>query len=158
MITTPTGRWHAPHRTEPARSGSPPDRAPNQAPPPPRWRNWLLVAGLLLTVALFLLPFPTSGNVQQLSYTQLKADIRAGQVASVALGPDGNVSGKLTNGTKFTSSYPVSLQDPQLAQLLDQHNVQVTTQAAQTSVPLATRRRRARSTPSAGTEPTREQR
>jgi len=93
----------------------------------------LLVAGLLLTVALFL-PVPTGSSPQQLSYSQLKTDIGAGQVASVAIGPDGNISGKLTNGTSFTSSYPVSLQDPQFAQLLDQHNVQVTTQAARTSI------------------------
>jgi cell division protease FtsH len=87
----------------------------------------------MLTVALFLLPIPTSGNVEQLGYSQLKSDIAAGQVASVALGSDGSVSGQLTNGTKFISSYPVDLQDPQFAQLLNQHNVAVTTQPAQTS-------------------------
>jgi cell division protease FtsH len=123
------------HRTGPARSGPPPDRPPSPAPPPPpRWRSWLLPIGLLLTAALFLLPVPTAGKVEQLSYSQLKSDIAAGQVQSVALGPDGNISGKLTNGTKFTSSYPVALQDPQFTQLLDQHNVQVTTQSAQTSI------------------------
>jgi cell division protease FtsH len=117
-----------------ARSGPPPDRPRNQAPPPPpRWRNWLLFAGLVLTVVLFLLPIPSAGTVEQLSYSQLKSDIRAGRVASVALGPDGSVSGKLTDGTRFESSYPTNLQDPQFVQLLDQHNVQVTTQAAQTS-------------------------
>jgi cell division protease FtsH len=79
-------------------------------------------------------PVPTGSKVQQLSYSQLKTDIAAGQVASVALGADGSVSGKLTNGTKFESSYPTGLQDPQFAQLLDQHNVQVTTQAARTSI------------------------
>jgi cell division protease FtsH len=94
----------------------------------------LLLVGVVLTVALFLLPTRTAGNVEQLSYSQLKSDITAGQVGSVAIGPDGNISGTLTNGTGFTSSYPVGLQDPQFAQLLDQHNVQVTTQPAQTSV------------------------
>jgi cell division protease FtsH len=93
-----------------------------------------LVAGLLLTAALFLLPSPTSGTAEQLNYTQLKSDIAAGQVTSVALGSDGSVSGQLTNGTRFTSSYPVGLQDPQFAQLLDQHNVQVATQPVQTSI------------------------
>jgi len=122
------------HQTGSARSGAPPDRPPAPAPPPPpRWRNWLLVAGLLLTVALFLLPIPTSSKVEQLKYSQLKSDVSAGQVASVALGPDGSISGKLTNGTSLTSSYPVGLQDPQFAQLLDQHKVQVTTQSARTS-------------------------
>jgi len=83
---------------------------------------------------LFLLPVRTSGSVEQLSYSQLKNDIAAGQVASIAIGPDGNGSGQLTNGTAFTSSYPVGLQDPQFTQLLDQHNVQVTTQPTRTSI------------------------
>ena len=123
------------HPTGSAKSGPPPDRPVTPAPPPPpRWRNWVLVAGILLTAALFLVPIPTSSNVQQLSYTQLKNDIAGGQVASVALSPDGSVSGQLTNGTKFTSSYPVDLQDPQFAQLLDLHNVQVTAPPARTSV------------------------
>jgi cell division protease FtsH len=124
------------HQTGTAKSPAPPDRPPAPAPPPPpppKWRNWLLVAGLLLTVALFLLPVPTSGKTEQLNYTQLKSDLAAGKVASVALGPDGSVSGKLTNGTSFTSSYPVGLQDPQFTQVLDEHNVQVTTQSARTS-------------------------
>ncbi|HEX6405050.1 MAG TPA: ATP-dependent zinc metalloprotease FtsH [Pseudonocardiaceae bacterium] len=90
--------------------------------------------GILLTAVLFLVPIPTSSNVTQLSYSQLKSDIAAGQVASVALSPDGSVSGQLTNGTKFTSSYPVDLHDPQFAQLLDQHNVQVTAPPARTPI------------------------
>jgi cell division protease FtsH len=123
------------HPSGSARPGPPPDRPVGSAPPPPpRWRNWLLFAGILLTAALFLVPIPTSSKVEQLSYSQLKSDIAAGQVASVALSPDGSVSGQLTNQTKFTSSYPVGLQDPQFAQLLDQHNVQVTAPPAQTSI------------------------
>lgn len=130
----PADQRGAVYPTGSARSGPPPDRpVPPAPPPPPRWRNWLLVAGLVLTAALFLLSTPTSSKVEQLSYTQLKSDITAGQVATVALGPDGSVSGQLTNGTKFTSSYPVGLQDPQFVQLLDQHHVQVSTQPAQTS-------------------------
>ena len=136
MITTmPAGRWTLRHLTGTAKSGPPPDRPPSPAPPPPpAWRNWLLIVGLLVTVALFLLPVPTAGKVEQLSYSQLKSDIAAGQVKSVALGSDGAISGTLTNGTKFTSSYPTSLQDPQFVQLLDQHKVQVTTKPAQTSI------------------------
>jgi cell division protease FtsH len=131
----PAGRWSLRHLTGTARPGPPPDRPPSPAPPPPpAWRNWLLILGLLLTVALFLLPVPTGGKVEQLDYSQLKSDIAAGQVQSVKIGPDGGVSGKLTNGTKFTSSYPINLQDPQFAQLLDQHHVQIETQPAQTSI------------------------
>ncbi len=133
MIAMRVGRGSTVHRTGPATSGPPPDRSAAPAPPPPpRWRNWLLVAGLLLTVALFLLP--AGPKVQEIGYSQLKSDIAAGQVSSVAIGPDGSISGKLSNGTSFSSSYPVGLQDPQFTDLLEQHNVQVTAQPAQTSI------------------------
>jgi cell division protease FtsH len=110
------------------------DKPPAPTPAPPRWRGWLLLAGMVLTVVLFLLPSRHAGGTEQLSYSQLKTDIAAGQVASVALGPDGGVSGKLTSGKEFTSSYPPALQDPQFADLLDQHAVKVTTQPAATPV------------------------
>jgi cell division protease FtsH len=133
--TMPAGRCTRRHLTGTARPGPPPDRPPSPAPPaPPAWRNWLLILGLLVTVALFLVPVPTTGKVEQLSYSQLKRDIAAGQVQSVSLGPDGHIQGKLKDGTKFTSSYPTNLQDPQFAQRLDEHDVQVTTQPAQTSM------------------------
>jgi cell division protease FtsH len=90
---------------------------------------------VIITLALFLLPLRSSGtSAQQLSYSQLKSDVTANQVRSVAIGPDGAISGTLTNGTNFTSSYPTGIQDPQFAQLLDTHNVQVNTQPAQTSI------------------------
>jgi cell division protease FtsH len=107
---------------------------PPASPPPPRWRRWLVVTGLVVTVALLLLPIPRSSAPEQISYSQLKSDVAAGQVASVALGSDGGVSGTLTNGKAFTSSYPVALQDPQFAQLLDQHNVKVSAKPAHSSV------------------------
>jgi cell division protease FtsH len=77
--------------------------------------------------------FP-SQSVQQIGYSQLKTDIAAGKVSSTAIGPDGSISGKLSSGSSFTSSYPVGLQDPQFTQLLEQHHVTVTTQAAKTSI------------------------
>ena len=119
--------------TNPATSQRPPDRGTTPDPQTRRWWTWLLV-GLALAAVLFLVPLPGTNNEEDLSYTQLKTDITAGKVASVALGSDGAVSGELKDGTKFTSSYPVELQDPQFAQLLDQNQVTVTTQAARTSV------------------------
>jgi cell division protease FtsH len=94
-----------------------------------------VTGAVLVALALFQLPFgSSSGNSQQLSYTQLKTDLTANQVRSVAIGPDGTISGTLTNGTTFTSSYPVGIQDPQFAQQLDSPNVQVSTQPAQSSI------------------------
>jgi cell division protease FtsH len=95
----------------------------------------VLLAGVIITLGLFLLPLGSSGSgAEQLSYSQVKTDVSANQVRSVAIGPDGNMSGTLTSGKSFTSSYPTGIQDPQFAQLLDTHKVAVTTQAAQTSI------------------------
>lgn len=89
------------HRTGSARSAPPPDRPPAPVPPPPpRWRKWLLIVGMVLSLALFFLPIPITGSVEQLSYSQLKQDISAGQVATVAIGPDGNISGTLTTAAR----------------------------------------------------------
>ncbi|WP_329044995.1 ATP-dependent zinc metalloprotease FtsH [Amycolatopsis sp. NBC_01488] len=95
----------------------------------------MLLAGVIATLALFFVPSGSSGgSAEQVGYSQLKTDIAANQVRSVAIGPDGNISGTLTNGTAFTSSYPPGIADPQFAQLLDTHNVAVTTQPAQSSI------------------------
>jgi len=136
MITRSAGRRSVVHRTGAARSGPPPDKPAAPAPPrPPRWRNWVLLVGVIVTLALFFLPIGSSGSGgDQLTYSQVKTDVTANKVRSVAIGPDGNMSGTLTTGTNFTSSYPTGIQDPQFAQLLDTHNVQVTTQAAETSI------------------------
>ena len=55
---------------------------------------------MVLSLALFFLPIPITGSVEQLSYSQLKQDISAGQVATVAIGPDGNISGTLTTAAR----------------------------------------------------------
>src|SRR4051794_29460558 len=121
MITRRADRRSLIHRAGSANSGPPPERPARPAPPsPPKWRNWLLLAGVLVTLALFLLPLPMPGHsVGKLDYSQLKSDIAAGQISSIDIGPDGNISGKLTDGTSFSSTYPVGVQDPQLFQLLD---------------------------------------
>jgi cell division protease FtsH len=94
----------------------------------------VLLAGVIVTLALFFLPIGSSGSGEHLTYSQVKTDVTDNKVRAVAIGPDGNMSGTLTSGTTFTSSYPIGIQDPQFAQLLDTHNVSVTTQAAQTSI------------------------
>ena len=115
----------------------PPDRPPTPPPPPPppRWRVWLPWIGVALTLAILLLwPGRMTGNEVSLNYQpQLKDKIRAGQVKSIDIGSDGHISGVLTDGTKFTSSYPVNLQDQQFTELLEQHNVEVRAVGAQSS-------------------------
>jgi cell division protease FtsH len=116
------------HPSNKATSGPPPDRPPNQAPPPPpRWRSWLPMLGLLITLALLLIPGRMEqGRVTTLDYSpDLKDKIAAGQVQSVEIGSDGHIEGKLKDGTRFESSYPTNLQDPEFTKLLNDHNVQV---------------------------------
>jgi cell division protease FtsH len=71
---------------------------------------------------------------QELSYTDLKAKVAAGQVQSISIDENGHVEGKLTNGTRFTSGVPTALGDTELAKLVDEKNVQVTRVEPQTSI------------------------
>jgi cell division protease FtsH len=116
------------HLSNTAKSGPPPDRPSGKAPPPPpRWRSWLPFLGLLITLALLLIP-GRMGQSQavNLDYAPaLKDKIAADQVQSVEIGSDGHIQGKLKDGTRFTSSYPTNLQDPEFTKLLDDHNVQI---------------------------------
>jgi cell division protease FtsH len=125
------------HPSNKAKSGPPPDRPPSQAPPPPpRWRSWLPLLGLLITMALLLIPGRMGqGQVTNLDYSPaLKDKIAAGQVQSVEIGSDGHIEGKLKDGTRFESSYPTNLQDPEFTKLLDDNNVQVKAVGPQTTL------------------------
>jgi cell division protease FtsH len=133
MLERPDNR----HRSSPAKSGPPPDRPkPPAPPPPPRWRAWLPAIGLTISILIF--SFLSGGmrqnRPQELSYTDLKAKVAAGQVASVSIDNAGHVEGKLTNGARFTSGVPTALGDNELAKLLDEKNVQVTRVEPQTSI------------------------
>src|SRR6266540_1296704 len=125
------------HRSSPAKSGPPPDRPkPPAPPPPPRWRSWLPAIGLLISIFIFSL---LSGGMrqnrpQELSYTDLKAKVAAGQVQSVTIDDKGHINGKLRDGGRFTSGLPTALGSDELAKLLAENNVQVKSVEAQTSI------------------------
>jgi cell division protease FtsH len=130
-------RPHWIHHSSPAKSGGPRDKPPAPAPPPPpRWRAWLPAVGLLISILIFSLLSGAMGQnrPQKLSYTDLKAKITADQVQSVSIDNNGQVEGKLRDGTSFTSGVPVAIDDPALAKLLDEHNVQVTGVAQRTTL------------------------
>jgi cell division protease FtsH len=115
----------------------PPDRPPTPPPPPPppRWRVWLPWIGVVITLGILLLwPGRMGGDEVTLNYQpQLKDKIAANEVRSVQIGSDGHINGVLADGTRFRSSYPVNLQDPQFTQLLREHKVQVEAVGAQSS-------------------------
>jgi cell division protease FtsH len=108
---------------------------PGQANAAP-WRRWLL-PGIVVAffVALLALPRGAAAGVP-LTYTQFVADVGAGTVRAVTIGPAGQVTGSLTSGQPFTTTIPVALGGNGLAGDLAAHHVQVTATAAATSASL----------------------
>src|ERR1700761_7256333 len=111
-----------------ASSPGPPGQA-NAAP----WRRWL-IPGIIVAffVALFALPRGSAPG-PALSYTQFLADVSAGTVRAVTIGPAGQVTGSLTSGQPFTTTIPVALGGNGLAGDLAAHHVQVTATTAASS-------------------------
>src|SRR5574341_132126 len=142
----PRGR----HQTSPAQPGPPPGRPTPPAPsPPPRWRAWLLVAGVVVSVLLLWWPRVPHRAQVTYDYTTFVAKVDQGQVRSVSVGPDGALEGRLKDGTHFTSGVPTALGDTGLAKRLQAKGVQVKAVGSKTSawsvvlslLPLPPRRR-----------------
>jgi cell division protease FtsH len=83
-------------------------------------------------VALLALPRGAIAGMP-LTYTQFIADVGAGTVSAVTIGPAGQVTGSLTSGQPFTTTIPVALGDNGLAGDLAAHHVQVTASTAAAS-------------------------
>ena len=100
------------------------------------WRRWL-VPGIIAAffVALFALPRGAAAGLP-LTYTQFVADVGAGTVRAVTIGPAGQVTGSLASGQPFTTTIPVALGGNGLAGDLAAHHVQVTATAAMPSSPV----------------------
>ena len=97
------------------------------------WRRWLLPAAVTAgLVALLALPRGAAPGMA-LSYTRFVADVGAGTVRAVTIGPAGQVTGSLTGGQPFTTTIPVALGGNGLAGDLAAHHVQVTATAAMPS-------------------------
>ncbi|HEV2255043.1 MAG TPA: ATP-dependent metallopeptidase FtsH/Yme1/Tma family protein, partial [Streptosporangiaceae bacterium] len=113
-------------------SPGPPGQA-NVAP----WRRWLL-PGIIAAffVALFALPRGAAAGMP-LTYTQFVADVGAGTVSAVTIGPAGQVAGTLAGGQPFTTTIPVALGGNGLAGDLAAHHVQVTATTAASSSALS---------------------
>ncbi|GLY67779.1 ATP-dependent zinc metalloprotease FtsH [Amycolatopsis taiwanensis] len=111
-----------------AKSGPPPDPTPTPEPPEPGWRRWLLPLGILAVLALLFVPSLLTPGKQEpaLSYSDLVSKVNDGQVSSVQISDQGQVHGKLTNGTSFTSQLPTALGTGQFSQQLQAKNVQIT--------------------------------
>jgi cell division protease FtsH len=124
------------HPTTPAKSGPPRGQPPKPAPPPPpAWRNWLLVAGVVLTAFLLIFQPMSRAETQTLNYQpQLKDAINQGRVKSVSIADDGTITGTLTDGKNFRSRFLPDAQGQELTRLLTSKNVQVEATGPTTSV------------------------
>ena len=98
-----------------------PQGQPNAAP----WRRLLFPAAAMASlVTLLALPGGAPGGLP-LTYTQFVADVGAGIVRAVTIGPAGQVTGSLAGGQPFTTTIPVALGGNTLAGDLAAHHVQV---------------------------------
>jgi cell division protease FtsH len=101
------------------------------------WRRWLLLAaGTAGILTLLALPRGAAPGMA-LSYTRFLADVGAGAVRAVTIGPAGQVTGRLAGGQPFTTTIPVALDDRTLAGRLAAHHVQITATTAMPSSPLS---------------------
>ena len=98
-----------------------------------QWRRWVFPAAIAVgLITVLALPRGAApGTV--LSYTRFLADVNAGTVRAVTIGPAGQVTGSLAGGHPFTTTIPVALGGNGLAGDLAAHHVQVTATTAAAS-------------------------
>jgi cell division protease FtsH len=98
-----------------------------------QWRRWVFPAAIAAgLVTLLVLPRGTAPGMA-LTYTRFLADVGAGTVRAVTIGPAGQVTGTLAGGQPFTTTIPVALGGNGLAGDLAAHHVQVTATAVAAS-------------------------
>jgi len=85
-------------------------------------------AGIMVALIALLVFRPVGGGAptQVLSYTSFVGDVTGGKVSTAAISAAGSVSGKLRDGSAYTSQIPTALNDGALPALLLGHKVQVT--------------------------------
>src|ERR1700688_4040194 len=123
------------HAAGPPRPGPPRDRPPAPAPtPPPRWRSWLLLVGLLATTFLLFTPRVSNTPTHNYSYTKFLSQVDANDVRTASIDPTGAIKGALKKEGNYTSQIPVAINDSSLAPTLKAHGVTVTGVGSSASV------------------------
>ena len=112
-------------------------RQPGQPPPgdhrraeapPPVWRNWLWLIAIGATLLLWaVLPAlqGKSAPTHSLTYSQFLSDVDGSKVKTVKIASDGQASGTLTDGHRYTTQIPVSLAGAALLDRLEAAKVSV---------------------------------
>src|ERR687897_146435 len=116
--------------TEQAKPG--PDRERPRAPappPPPAWRNWLLVAGLLVSILILFLPSMGEPTSTELSYSNFLSRVRNGDVNTAVIDANGAVTGTLSGGGNYETQIPTAIQDQRLAGEMEANDVEITAEA-----------------------------
>ena len=115
------------HPTGSAKPGEPNDRPRAPAPtPPPRWRMWLLPAGVLITLIALSSVHSSSTPTKNFSYSKFVSQVDAGAVKTASINPNGAITGTLKGGEQYTSQIPTALNDIHLASTLRSHDVDIT--------------------------------
>ena len=95
------------HLTGSARPGSPNDRPRAPAgPPPPRWRMWLLPAGILITLLLFTLPHMTGPTTKNFTYSKFLSEVTSGNVRTASVNLGGALSPARPRGRRLHQPNP----------------------------------------------------
>jgi cell division protease FtsH len=99
----------------------------NPPPPPPAWRHWLLPAGILVALFLWIfLPAVHTAGQTTLTYSQFLTDVSKHTVKTITIAqPGGTSSGTLTNNTNYTVVIPPQASQ-ELLNTLQSNNVEVT--------------------------------
>jgi cell division protease FtsH len=118
----------------PAKSGPPNDPRKPSPTPAPRWLHFLWLAGLVVTLGLLFAPGTTSSSPKSLVYSDWRADVDSGQVKTATIDTGGHVSGKLADGSSYTSRIPTALNDQSLTADLLAHKVTIKATSSGTSL------------------------
>ena len=102
-------------------------------PPPPAWRHLLWPLAFLMVAVLFILLPVTQGTKQvTLNYSQFLSDVSAHKVKTVTIATSGSATGKLSDGSDYTTAIPPQAGQSFLDQL-QKDGVQITAETSGTS-------------------------
>ena len=94
---------------------------------------WLVPIGIFVALLLFFHPSAKGTATRSFSYTGFVNEVTANSVTTATITSNGSVSGKLRDGTTYTSQVPTALSDTSLSPLLLKHKVEVTATNPSTS-------------------------
>jgi cell division protease FtsH len=104
---------------------------------PPRWRKWLILAGVAATFGLlFLSGTGSSTKSTSLTYSQFDSDVTANVVKTAHITSSGTVTGVLTKGGDYSTTIPTALDNTSLTAQLQAHHVNISASAPSSGITL----------------------